>query len=376
MTRLVFQIFTGDLTEQSLADPDLIISKLTMAQEAGRLGGVLCGWSRDRAFYEKLGEKLHAWGVPLYLKIAAFSELKGYRNFDPMIDYHGDPMEPYVLNPQESFEFRCPSSNRNRSALLELFQESFAQLPLDGVFLDRIRYPSFLSGIAGIGGCFCPDCVKRYQEAGIDVDQLRSKLSNLAMHRNLQLKSYEKGCWQLKNPVLDAFFNVKGQVIQEALAGYVTYFHSQNLKVGFDLFAPALGYFCGQNVQKLRQLADFIKPMMYRYTDAPAGLPFELGRLEQAAGLSAAEQFKRQAGGSRAHEEELVKRELFWLREEPGCPVWPGVEANYIEPIALITPQQIRDNIQLLESLGYTQMVASWNLARIPEENMKALLES
>lgn len=38
--KLVFQIFTGDLTRQSLADPQVIIEKLRKAHEAGRLAGV------------------------------------------------------------------------------------------------------------------------------------------------------------------------------------------------------------------------------------------------------------------------------------------------------------------------------------------------
>ena len=373
--KYVFQIFTGDLSEKSLADPQSIIAKLTKAYEAGKLAGVLCGWTKDKTFYQTLGEQLHKWGVPMYLKIAVFSELAGYKEFDPMFDYYGKPMKPYILNPEEAFEFRCPTSIRNRGVLMEIFNESFSNLPFDGIFLDRIRYSSFLSGVAGIGGCFCPECVKRYEAAGIPVDELRKRLIQLESKKDLQLHAYENGKWILEDPLLQAFFDVKCQIITEALTEYAAYFHERGMKIGFDLFAPAFGYFCGQNAQKLRQVADFVKPMMYRHTDAPAGLPFERERMILAAGEQVGKQMDQLAGESADRFYDFVKRELSWMKQQEGCAVWPGIEANYIEPIALIRPRQLHENVQLLSSLGYDTMVASWNLNKIPEENLAALLD-
>ena len=234
--KYVFQIFTGDLSEKSLADPQEIIRKLTKAHKAGKLAGVLCGWTKDKAFYQILGEQLHKWGVPMYLKIAVFSELSGYKEFEPMIDYYGKPMKPYVLNPEESFEFRCPLSQHNRNVLNEIYNESFSDIPFDGIFLDRIRYSSFLSGVAGIGGCFCPECVKRYEAAGIPVDELRQRLIQLEAEKDLQLSAYENGRWILEDPLLQAFFDVKCQIISEALKEYADYFHVLNAGSSLILF--------------------------------------------------------------------------------------------------------------------------------------------
>ena len=374
--KLIFQIFTGDLTPKSLAAPQMIIDQLRQAHEAGRLAGVLCGWSTDANFYWQLSDVLHSWGVPLYLKIAVFSELKGYQEFDPMVDFNGFLMPPYVLNPQESFEFRCPSSARNINAPVELYDTQFSHIPFDGIFLDRIRYSSFISGIAGIGGCFCPECETQYAKAGIEIGKLCQRLRSLQTgDSQICLRAYDKGRWEIEDPILDAFFKIRKQIIERALNTLTERFHARGLQVGFDLFAPAMGYFCGQDMQRLRQIADFVKPMMYRYTTAPAGLPFEWERLRLAAGSAAAEQFENLAGDSQGNYQGLMQRELAWMRQESGCPVWPGIEANYIEPIAEIHSEQIRENIRLLTALGYDQIVASWNLARIPQSNMKALLE-
>ena len=147
------------------------------------------------------------------------------------------------------------------------------------------------------------------------------------------------------------------------------------MKIGFDLFAPAFGYFCGQNAQELRLFADFVKPMMYRHTDAPAGLPFERERMILAVGEQVGGQMDQLVGDSREHFKGFVTQELNWLKLQEGCEVWPGIEANYIEPIALIRPGELLENLQLLTSLGYDTMVASWNLNKIPEENLDTLLE-
>ncbi len=43
----------------------------------------------------------------------------------------------------------------------------------------------------------------------------------------------------------------------------------------------------GQDIRRLLELADFVKPMFYAVTDAPAGLPFEIGEYARAFGSDA-----------------------------------------------------------------------------------------
>ena len=114
---------------------------------------------------------------------------------------------------------------------------------------------------------------------------------------------------------------------------------------------------------------------MYRHTDAPAGLPFERERMIFAAGEQVGGQMDQLVGESSEHFRGFVTQELSWMKAQEGCAVWPGIEANYIEPIALIHPGQLQENVHLLSSLGYDTMVASWNLNKIPEENLDTLLE-
>jgi hypothetical protein len=49
-----------------------------------------------------------------------------------------------------------------------------------------------------------------------------------------------------------------------------------------DLYAPFMAPFVGQDYEILARHADFIKPMLYRQTFAPAGMGFEYDLLRKA----------------------------------------------------------------------------------------------
>lgn len=370
--RYLFQIFTGDLSEKSLANADDLLQKLEPFHEAGKLDGVLCGWSRDREFYLKMKRQLSQWEVPFLFKTAVFSEWESVTDFDPMIDFKGEPMQPYVLNPQEHFLFRCPSSEKNRRKILDFYDEQMGDIGFDGVFLDRIRYSSMLQGISGIGGCFCEECCKRYESAGLDVRQLKAALSK-AEKEGMKLSSYRQGRWTLEDPILNEFFRVRCDIITESVQFFADEFHQRGLKVGLDLFSPVFGYFAGQDILALSRIADFVKPMEYRYTDAPAGIPFEHKAVERAAGQQAFRKVMEETGTSDNEYEGLVQSELKLL-QNCECLVYPGMEVNTVEPIVYITPERVLTETSILKQNGYDRMVPAWNLDAMPKENLEVLL--
>ena len=290
----VFQCFTGDLSEVSLADAGILLPKLQPFHEAGQLKAVMAGWSLDLGFYRCLKQTLDEWGVPLYLKLAVFSEWNGYEGFEKTVPADGREVSTHVLSNEETFEFRCPTSEHNWEEVLSLYDRHFAEIGFSGVFLDRIRYNSLTSGLAGMG-CFCERCQKIYRQKGLDPDKVRAKLLHYAscqepeLQQPLRLLEYTSDGWRVNDPELDAFFRVRCEIIEESLGTMIDAFHDRGLKVGLDLFAPSLGYFAGQRFRYLGEKADFVKPMLYRYTDAPAGIPFEVNALRDALGESAAE---------------------------------------------------------------------------------------
>ena len=370
----LFQIFTGDLCEKSPTEAEPLLEKLEPFYKTGKLQGVLCGWSLDKDFYRAMRQRLSEWNVPFFFKTAVFSELAGLPGLDAMIDHDGRSMEPYVLNEQERFLFRCPSSAANRRAVVDLYDREMADIGFDGVFLDRIRMNSMLAGVRGIGGCFCPRCEERYRQAGLDPEHLKNALRR-AENEGIALEAYREGRWALADPELDAFFRVRCALITESVRYFADEFRKRGLKLGLDLFTPVFGYFAGQDVQALSAIADFIKPMEYRYTDAPAGIPFEHRMLGRTAGGQAFAKVLAETGSAEDDHAGLVRAELAFLKK-CACRVYPGMEVNTVEPIVHITPERVRSEIAMLREAGFDGMVPAWDLNRMPAENLAVLLES
>ncbi len=370
----VFQCFTGDLSEVSLEDAGIILSKLKPFHEAGQLKAVMAGWSLDLDFYRSLKETLDQWGVPLYLKLAVFSEWNGYEGFEKTVPADGREVSTHVLSNEETFEFRCPTSEHNLEEVLSLYDRHFAEIGFSGVFLDRIRYSSLTSGLAGMG-CFCDRCQKIYRRKGLDPDKVREKLLHYAsgqepeLQQPLRLLEYTNDGWRVNDPELDAFFRVRCEIIEESLGRLIDAFHERGLKVGLDLFAPSLGYFAGQRFRYLGEKADFVKPMLYRYTDAPAGIPFEVNALRDALGESAAEDCLSVFGTEAEHYRKLAEQELTNLRS-CSCDVYPGFEVNTVPGVVTMSPERVRDMLNLIRNSGFDTVVPSWNLAMMPKENL------
>ena len=72
--------------------------------------------------------------------------------------------------------------------IVHLYDSLFSDCGFDGVFLDRIRTQSFVSGVGGVLNCGCPLCEARFAEEGVDLAQVRKE-------------------WEARG---DAFFSVTG----------------------------------------------------------------------------------------------------------------------------------------------------------------------
>jgi len=375
----VFQCFTGDLSEVSLADAGTLLSSLKPFHEAGKLKAVMAGWSLDLGFYRQLRQTLSEWGVPLYLKMAVFSEWNGYEGFDKTVNAVGGGASSHVLSKEETFEFRCPTSDHNREEVLSLYDRHFAGIGFDGVFLDRIRYSSLVSGLDGMG-CFCERCTRVYRRRGLDPEKIRTTLAeNAACVKKgagkLRLMGKDESGWSVSDPVLDAFFRVRCEIMEESLGKLIAAFKERGLSVGLDLFAPSLGYFAGQRSAVLGGKADFIKPMLYRYTNAPAGIPFEAEALKTALGEKAGEDYLAFCGSAAEDFRELTERELRELRQL-SCRVYPGFEVNTVPDIVTMDPGRVKEMLETVRKAGFDTIVPSWNLAMMPPENLKVLLEN
>jgi hypothetical protein len=347
------------------------------------------GWSIQPQLYRQTKELLAPHGTELYLWLPVFSENALYKEVYPLTDHQQKAVGNYSLNEGESFAFYCPNHPENGAGFLEIFEEHFGDLLSDGiltgVFLDRIRYASFINGLGGVFSCFCPSCMQKYAEAGVDCTQLLAEMSKVTAGTDgydrvpLGINAYQSGEYRFDHPVWHSFFKAKQTFIYDALVPIVNYFKERGLRVGLDVFCPFAAYFVGQDIPRLLQLADFIKPMMYRATYAPAGIPFEYEGLinetiPEAARTTASDEYGRIIGYQRENnmpvDHSFVQKELALLSGQIYC----GIEINYQPAIVPTTVEYVIENLTALSSSAIDGFVLSWDLLSAPDSHTSAVV--
>lgn len=361
------------------ANPDAVIKALDDALSLLPLRRVIIGWHPDQAIYQQVARHLAGRDIELYLWLPVFSEVGLLADCQPTIGPSGRSPAAVSLDATENFQFYCPNTPANIDACLEVFTKHFADIGFDGVFLDKIRYPSFANGPDGGLSCLCPRCRATYQQAGIDVEGLIG-----AIHRLNQLATpfgvtgYTTGRYQFDDPLWQQFFSLRCDIITASLRHIVGYFRAAGYGVGLDVFAPVISQFVGQDIVALSGLADFVKPMMYARTTAPAGLPFEVDALLEHTGSSPGRHRYFQVLGldvaSQPDDLAFCAREVANLRATCGCPVHPGIEINQLAGIADTSPDYVAACLDAYQ--GADGIVLSWNLLDAPRTHLNAVANS
>jgi hypothetical protein len=142
-------------------------------------------------------------------------------------------------------------------------------------------------------------------------------------------------------------------------------FRKRGLVVGMDLFAPFMAPFVGQDYAILSQHADFIKPMLYRMTFAPAGMGFEYDLLRKAApGATGYPDFKMDVA--------FLNSQLQAMEACP-CAKYPGIEINYRADIAPTSPAYVTESLDAVRQKGFDGLVLSWNIMEAPDNHIACL---
>ncbi len=318
---------------------------------------VIAGLGAPREIYARLRKIVDGYGSKLYLWLPVFSELDDLTHWDELVDHEG---RVFLKDHKEGFRFRCPNSDHNIDTILRECERRLAEGQFDGVFLDRVRYPSFQYGLNGVLGCFCDKCRETYRAMGLDVEAMKAA-------RTFELVSFNGRRWKLTDPALQALLDARCDILTQSMTKVCQFFREKGYQIGLDLFAPSLGYFAGQDVGALMPLADFIKPMLYRRTDAPAGLPYEIRVMNETIGSH----YMPDLASYVRHEIQRMTQ----VRSAVGASarILCGMEFNRVPPIAPVTPEMIQEDVSWLRECGAEGIVASWSLLSSPDENANAL---
>ena len=291
----------------------------------------------------------------------------------------------------ETFLFACPRAENQLSAAVARCDR---ELPgYDGVFLDRIRYPSPANGPEMLFTCFCPRCRERDPGSGPWRERLREFRAGLesATDGGLERWGSLHGAWEAMR--LGPWLDRRSGVIVEAVNRLAAVAMAMGKKVGLDLFSPALSRLVGQDYRRLGAMADWIKPMMYFRARGPAGIALEAACLARwIAGLNrslSGQAVMRFVGntlglpvppGSPGElektglDEGLAEGELLRARKDAGCPVYPGFECVRHPDFDFdIGEDGVKRYLRALAKAP--GVVMAWNILYTPEPFLKLVAE-
>ena len=342
-----------------------IIDRIDTVSSLIPVGKVIIGWTLDKDIYRQVGAHLHEKGIRMLLWLPVFAETEEVCENSPAVDLQGQIPANYDLTEGEGFRFNCPSDPQNAANIVALYDREFSDCGFDGVFLDRIRTQSFVGGTSGVLSCGCPLCAEKYEAEGISLEKVREEWADKAdSFFNVTGYSPATG-FQFENPVAADFFRAKGHVVSGAVAVIADSLRSRGLEVGMDLYAPFMAPFVGQDYEILAQHADFIKPMLYRMTFAPAGMGFEYDLLRKA--VPAATGYP-----DFVMDKAFLDSQLEAMAPYP-CAKFPGIEINYREGVAPTSPDYVTESLDAVMAHHFDGAVLSWNIMEAPDAHVGCL---
>lgn len=360
----ILQICTGAWGASNYATED-IIERIGLISSRIPVDRVIIGWSIDEQLYQQVGSFLRSRGIQMILWLPCLSELSGIAKPDETLDVFGNEVITPLKQPGEDFVFCCPSSPRNIKTVESIYENHFASCGFDGVFLDKIRGQSFVAGVPGVLSCGCERCQKAFLEKGVDLGDIR-RLYEEKGDAFFDMRSYPmNGEFELEDPTAQRFFEAKEEIVAAAVSGLCEHFKGKGLIVGLDLFAPLVSRFVGQNYALITQSADFVKPMLYRRTEAPAGIGYEYALFEKHAPAA-----KRRAAPSM--DRAFLDTQLEVV-SQVSCERYPGIEINYLADIARTDADYVRESLVAVKEFGFEGAALCWNVMEAPDEHIEAI---
>ena len=326
---------------------------------------VIIGWSLDKEIYREVGDYLHSKDIKMLLWLPVFAETEEMCENSPAVDLWNRIPANYDLAAGEGFRFNCPSDPQNAKNIVSLYDNHFNDCGFDGVFLDRIRTQSFVSGVGGVLNCGCPLCAAEFKAEGIDIEMIKEEWKEKG-DDFLSVKAYTPSeGFVFTDPAAADFFKAKGHIVSKAVASIADSLRKRGLEIGMDLYAPFMAPFVGQDYEILASHADFIKPMLYRQTFAPAGMGFEYDLLKKAVpGASGYPEF--------AMDLDFLHSQLEAM-ESYSCAKFPGIEINYRKEIVPTSPEYVTESLEAVKSHGFEGIVLSWNIMEAPLAHLDCL---
>lgn len=296
----------------------------------------------------------------------------------------------------ESFQQACPNNPLAVSTALQHLERLMNAYNFDGVFIDKIRYPSPANGFNELFTCFCQHCTVKAAQYDLDLQEVKFRLRDVnSLRKSLQVESFSREkAWQdqltVIHPILQRFMNFRMASINRVLIDINFMLKKIDKKLALDVFSPSLAPLVGQDFEFMSTIAEWVKPMIYRFGHGPSSLRSEIQALVN--GLSAylglepakvTQSIARYINGlQNIPLEEIAKIAPLSLiqaetglavKQLSGTQVYLGLETVHIPQKMEIKPQDIEEILKIGSNSGVSGYVLSWDLLHTPINNLAPL---
>lgn len=359
------QLHTGSFTKATYSITEIkekcdhILAGLTVKD-------VILGWNTDQTLNKALVTYFHDLGMRVLLWLPVLAETEELADIVKMKPFGKTEGNAVKATSNERFSFACPCDLSNVHEVIRIYEEHFASIPFDGIFLDKIRFASFANGYEEGFGCFCNDCEK--QMLSVDLPYIKQLIDQ--HDPKLMRGEYDDfGRYHFADYQVNTFYKRRSQMITDLVFKLAAYFNSRKLIVGVDVYAPIMAYHVGQNIKEIGKLVDFVKPMMYTHTNAPAGIQYEYNAYIKH--FDQPEPFTKHFPEGPLSNASL-RRQLDYLTKLPAH-VIPGIEINSIEGICTTSAEEVAKQCKIYAQ--YSTLALSWDIMQMSEE-IKEVLQS
>ena len=162
--RVIVQYLEGGASGS--IEPDAAVERLRRAASVLPVDDVCLGWNLPLGLLDSVAAAARDLGASVWLWHPLLS---GDGRFVPgphrVVGVSGRPVVAH--HDQGEFAFDCPVDPEGLGAALQRLVAAIDDGPWDGVFLDKIRWPSPYADPARDFGCWCDHCRRMSQAAGV-----------------------------------------------------------------------------------------------------------------------------------------------------------------------------------------------------------------
>lgn len=366
------------------ATPAKVRERLRQAFDLLPISILILGWDLPPRLEEAVAEETARHKAALYRWHPLLASDSGFAlpiEWQP-VSLRGEPVPGFKGLPE--FTFICPNRADVQEWIAERIEVAAGRGIYQGLFFDRMRFPSAAEDPERHLACFCKYCQGIASDSGLDLEVVGRHIESLSGDSQ-RVKTFIRSLLgPSDDPLLESFYRFRLDSITNTIRYAARLARSHGLNIGLDCFSPSLTRMVGQDLSALNRSCDWIKLMTYPRVFGPAGLAFELRALAEWLRTrhhfseTEAIQLVNEASGlsltPNGLDSDSIAHEIKRGRAAALTKLLAGPALVEMEGVHSSTPQQIESDLSACRDAD--GLVLSWDLWNVKPQTLKTICQS